>query len=243
MTVPHPQAIDTYEELERTLGPSNYSLTAVIDVHRRMGNWRRALALLERLAALGVSPEDGLRTCTNSVIASMGSAHYAQARRLAARAAREWGVRGDVVTYGTLLLASSELAPPTPTKSPSGFPPFREALGEGTGNSEDGDDAGGGRAPRNERSLGQGGGVARGGGRGAELEPGTARLASETVELLRRAAWADAVPGEACLNMVMFNLSRGGAWAEAAAFLETMESLDLKVSRSQVRRRLGGLAP
>lgn len=111
------QALDIYEELERTLGPDAYSLTAVIDVLRRIGDWRRALPLLERLATSGLEPEDGLQSATNAILSAMAPANYSQARALAVRAEVEWGVRADVVTYGTLMLAASAHAPPTPLPS------------------------------------------------------------------------------------------------------------------------------
>lgn len=100
--------MDVYEQLEHSVGPDAYSLTATIDVLRRLGDWRRALPLLERLAEIGLPPEAGLRTSLNAVLAGMGASNYHEAKALVRRARVEWDVRGDAVTYGTLILAASE---------------------------------------------------------------------------------------------------------------------------------------
>ncbi|CAN0594112.1 unnamed protein product, partial [Laminaria digitata] len=62
-----------------------YTLTATIDVLRRLGDWRRALPLLERLAALGIPAEKGLLTSTNAVVSAMGADNFGRARRLVER--------------------------------------------------------------------------------------------------------------------------------------------------------------
>ena len=184
------QALDTFENLERTVGADGYTLTAVIDVLRRLGDWRRALPLLERLDALGVPADRGFRTSINAVLSAMGPDNYHEARDLAARAAEEWGVKGDMVTYGTLLLAASEHLLLLPAPSP--LEPQPDRGGEG-----------------------------------------------DTVQILRLAASANAVPSESCLNMVMFGLARSGQWEEAAAFVEEVERAGRRVSRNQVGRKSG----
>ncbi|CAM9812888.1 unnamed protein product, partial [Hapterophycus canaliculatus] len=208
------QALDTYHDLDRTVGADGYTLTAVIDVLRRIGDWRRALPLLDRLAALGVPADRGLRTCVNAVLSAMGPDNYGRARELAARAAVDWGVDGDIVTYGTLLLlASARLPPPAPL-----LPAGDQAEGTGQG------------FPRGSRRSSRGGD-----GAGKEedglLEDGDAGW--ETVTILRRAVAAKAVPSEACLDMVVFGLARDGLWEEASAFVEAIEQSGLKVSRHQ----------
>lgn len=50
----------------------------------------------------------------------MGPDDYREGLRLVERSAEEWGVEGDVVTYGTLLLAASEQLPPLEALLPSG---------------------------------------------------------------------------------------------------------------------------
>ncbi|CAN0426366.1 unnamed protein product, partial [Ectocarpus sp. 12 AP-2014] len=113
------QALDTFEDLDRTIGADGYTLTAIIDVLRRLGDWRRALTLLDRLTELGVTANRGLRTSVNAVLSAMGPDNYRRARELVVKATVEWGVDGDVVTYGTLLLlASARLPPPAPLGVP-----------------------------------------------------------------------------------------------------------------------------
>ncbi|CAM9283116.1 unnamed protein product, partial [Scytosiphon promiscuus] len=219
------QALDTYRDLDRTVGADGYTLTAVIDVLRRVGDWRRALPLLDRLAALGVPADRGLRTSVNAVLSAMGPENYRGARELAQRAAVDWGVDGDIVTYGTLLLlASARLPPPAPLVP--------------AGGSAEGTDRGVSKASR--RSSRGGDGAAGGEGERVLEEQGGGGW--ETVTVLRWAVAAKAVPSEACLDMVVFGLARDGLWEEASAFVGAIEESGLKVSRHQREALLSSLA-
>lgn len=214
------QALDMYDNVERSIGADGYTLTATIDVLHRMREWRRALSLLERLAGLGVPPERGLRTAMNAVLAAMGPDNYVHARELVERAADEWGVTGDFATYGTLLLSASNQLPPPPPLSPAleagASSPSPEEGVLLLGAEGDGD---GGRA----------------GGRAAAAVPTAQRLGVwETVRILRLAVAVKAVPSESCLNMAMFGLARNGSWEEASAFVEAVARAGLRVSRNQV---------
>lgn len=217
-----------------------YTLTAVIDVLRRLGDWRRALPLLERLVELGVSANQGLRTSVNAVLSAMGPDNYRRARGLEARAAAEWGVDGDIVTYGTLLLLASARLPSPALLSSSSCSGKETAAGAGAGAAAvvvDGngdDDSRGGAA-----SSFLGGGRSDGG----REEEGKMKKKEEeeeedggweTVNILWEAVSAKAVPSEACLDMVIFALARAGVWEEATAFVEAIEQAGLTVSRHQV---------
>lgn len=147
----------------------------------------------------------------NAVLSAMGPDNYPRARELASRAAVDWGVDGDIVTYGTLLLlASARLPPPAPLVPAGGA---TEGIGQ--------------RFSKGSRRLSSGEGDGVGGGE----EDGE----WETVTILRRAVAAKAVPSEACLDMVVFGLARDGLWDEASAFVEEIGQSRLKVSRHQVR--------
>lgn len=253
------QGLDTYETLERTIGADGYTLTATIDVLRRLGDWQRALPLLDRLAALGIPADKGLRTSTNAVVSAMGADNFGRARKLVERAEEEWGVRGDTVTYGTLLLSASErLPPPVPLSTVSAAAAAAASSAEAEVTREGGGLEGAGmgkiggvervRRVRRVRKMrgvegGRAGGESRGegagevgaiveGGEGAE-EGVAAEREWETVSLLRSAAFVRAVPSESCLNMVLFRLARNGSWEEARAFVEAIERLGLRVSRNQ----------
>ncbi|CAB1110596.1 unnamed protein product [Ectocarpus sp. CCAP 1310/34] len=203
------QALDTFEDLDRTIGADGYTLTAVIDVLRRVGDWRRALALLDRLTELGVTANRGLRTSVNAVLSAMGPDNYRRARELVEKATVEWGVDGDVVTYGTLLLlASARLPPPAPlgaTGTPSLAPAAAAAAAVPPGSAYPADGPFGGEGGQEEES-GQ----------------------WETVNVFRWAVAAKEVPSEACLDMVMFGLARDGLWEEATAFVEAIGQAGLK---------------
>lgn len=222
------KALDTYEDLDQTIGVDGYTLTAVVDVLRRLGDWRRALPLLDRLVDLGVSANQGLRTSVNAVLSAMGPDNYRRARRLEAKAAAEWGVDGDIVTYGTLLLLASARLP---------SPALLSCSGAGTAPAvvvDDDDSWGEVASSCVGGSRSDGGAVVgvkeRGEGEHTEEEDGK----WETVKILRAAVAAKAVPSEACLDMVVFSLARGGVWEEATAFVEAIEQAGLAVSRHQV---------
>ncbi|CAM9449620.1 unnamed protein product, partial [Ectocarpus fasciculatus] len=207
------QALDTFEDLDRTIGADGYTLTAVIDVLRRLGDWRRGLALLDRLNELGVTANRGLRTSVNAVLSAMGPDNYRRARELVVKATVEWGVDGDVVTYGTLLLlASARLPPPAPLGVAGAPSPSTAATA----------------AVRPASAYPTGGPLA-GGEEGVQEEAGQ----WETVNVLRWAVGAKEVPSEACLDMVVFGLARDGLWEEATAFVEAIGQAGLKVSRHQ----------
>ncbi len=215
------QALDAFADLDRTIGADGYTLTAVIDVLRRLGDWRRALTLLERLAGLGVSASQGLRTSVNAVLSAMGPDNYRRATGLVARAAAEWGVSGDIVTYGTLLLlASARLPPPAPLCTGSAAAAAAAAAAFTVDGSRD------------ESSRGLWRGRSVDGGEDEDRERGGGKW--ETVNVLWRAVAAKAVPSEACLDMVVFALARVGSWEEAKAFVGAMEEAGLAVSRHQV---------
>lgn len=207
------QALDTYDEVRRTIGEDRYTLTAAIDVFRRLGDWESALPLLDRLGGLCTNPDRGLRTSTNAVISAMGPDNYRRARELVTRAAEKWGLAGDHVTYGTLLLSASEQLLPL-VRLPGSAAPESPSAGSMSG-----------RRTAAEGWLTAGG--EGGGGSGQRLAAG------ETVELLRMAAKANAMPSESCLNMVMFRLARSGAWEEATAFIDAIAAEGLQVSRNQ----------
>ena len=229
-----PKALDTYADLDRTIGVDGYTLTAIIDVLRRLGDWRRALPLLDRLAGLGVSANQGLRTSVNAVLSAMGPDNYRRARELVEKAEVDWGVDGDIATYGTLLLlASARLPPPAPLSSGAAalavLPAARAVAVEP-------------RVQSSPRGAGRGRGA-----KGRLLEEGEVAAAAaaesresrqngkwETVNVFRRAVEAKAVPSEACLDMVVFALARDGLWEEASAFVQAIEEAGLKVSRHQV---------
>lgn len=207
------KALDTFEDLDRTIGADGYTLTAVIDVLRRLGDWRRGLGLLDRLNELGVTANRGLRTSVNAVLSAMGPDNYGRARELVVKATVEWGVDGDVVTYGTLLLLASARLPPPAELGVAGAPSLSSAAAAvaplasaypagGPFGGEEGDEEGGGQC--------------------------------ETVNVLRWAVGAKEVPSEACLDMVVFGLARDGLWEEATAFVEAIGQAGLKVSRHQV---------
>ncbi|CAM9679718.1 unnamed protein product, partial [Ectocarpus sp. 8 AP-2014] len=208
------QALDTFEDLDRTIGADGYTLTAVVDVLRRLGDWRRALALLDRLNELGVTANRGLRTSVNAVLSAMGPDNYRRARELVLKATVEWGVDGDVVTYGTLLLlASARLPPPAPLGAAGAPSPAAAAAAAAAVPPASAYPAGG----------------SFGGEGGEEEESGQ----WETVDVLRWAVAAKEVPSEACLDMVVFGLARDGLWEEATAFVEAIGLSGLKVSRHQ----------
>ncbi|CAM9449134.1 unnamed protein product [Ectocarpus sp. 13 AM-2016] len=218
------QALDTFEDLDRTIGADGYTLTAVIDVLRRLGDWRRALALLDRLTELGVTANRGLRTSVNAVLSAMGPDNYRRARELVVKAAVEWGVDGDVVTYGTLLLlASARLPPPAPLGVP-GAPSLAAAAAAAAAAVPPG-------------SAYPAGGPLGGEG-GEEEESGQ----WETVNVLRWAVAAKEVPSEACLDMVVFGLARDGLWEEATAFVEAIGQAGRKISRHQREALLSALS-
>ena len=224
-----PKALDTYADLDRTIGVDGYTVTAVVDVLRRLGDWRRALPLLDRLAGLGVSANQGLRTSVNAVLSAMGPDNYRRAKELVEKAAVDWGVDGDIVTYGTLLLlASARLPPPAPLSSGAAVvlpaaaavaveprarspPPLRAGRGVDGRSFEEGETAAA-AATAEKREDGK----------------------WETVNLLWRAVEANTVPSEACLDMVVFALARDGLWEEASAFVQAIEEAGLTVSRHQV---------
>lgn len=226
------QALEVFDSVEQTIGADGYTLTAIIDVLRRLGDWSTAIPLLDRLAALDVPPEQGLRTSVNAVLSAMGPDNYRRAKELATRAAEHWNCPGDVVTYGTLMLFASEQLPPL------------APLSQGDGSKGKGQQY----PPPSEEHERKDGGVFRIGGRGGvgggasgSGGVGGSRAGSrrsgrekETVQVLRSSVDARAVPGESCLNMVMFRLAKGGAWEEAAAFVEAMKRKRIKVSRNQV---------
>eukprot|EP00903_Cladosiphon_okamuranus_P008809 g8436.t1 len=231
------QALDTYADLDRTIGVDGYTLTAIIDVLRRLGDWRRALPLLDRLAGLGVSANQGLRTSVNAVLSAMGPDNYRRAKELVEKAAVDWAVDGDIVTYGTLLLlASTRLPPPAPLSSGAAVFLTSAAAVD--------------IEPRVRSSP------RAGRGRGAEgrlLEQGEPAAAAavverrkdgkwETVNVFWRAVGAKAVPSEACLDMVVFALARDGLWDEASAFVQAIEEAGLKVSRHQREALLSALS-
>ncbi|CAM9133805.1 unnamed protein product [Ectocarpus sp. 4 AP-2014] len=215
------QALDTFEDLDRTIGADGYTLTAVIDVLRRLGDWRRALALLDRLTEVGVTANRGLRTSVNAVLSAMGPDNFSRARELVVKATVEWGVDGDVVTYGTLLLlASARLPQPAPlgvTGAPSLAAAAAAAVPPGSA------------YPAGGPFGGEG---------GEEEESGQ----WETVNVLRWAVAAKEVPSEACLDMVAFGLARDGLWEEATAFVEAIGQAGLKVSRHQREALLSALS-
>lgn len=216
-----PKAMDTYADLDRTIGVDGYTLTAVVDVLRRLGDWRRALPLLDRLAGLGVSANQGLRTSVNAVLSAMGPDNYRRAKELVEKAAMDWSVSGDVVTYGTLLLlASARLPPPAPLSS-NGAAVLPAAAAVAV-------------EPRARSS--RAGRVAE--GRPFEEAEAAAERREdgkwETVNVFWRAVEAKAVPSEACLDMVVFDLARGGLWEEASEFVRAIEEAGLTVSRHQV---------
>lgn len=225
-TTRKPKALDTYADLDRTIGVDGYTLTAIIDVLRRLGDWRRALPLLDRLAGLGVPANQGLRTSVNAVLSAMGPDNYRRAKELVEKAAVDWAVDGDIVTYGTLLLlASARLPPPAPLSSgaPVVLPSAAAVAFEPRARS----------SPRAGREA-----------KGRLLEEGEAAAAAaaerrengkwETVNVFWRAVEGKAVPSEACLDMVVFALARNGLWEEASAFVQAIEEAGLKVSRHQV---------
>lgn len=211
------KALDTFEDLDRTIGADGYTLTAFIDVLRRLGDWRQALTLLDRLNELGVTANRGLRTSVNAVLSAMGPDNYRRARELVVKATVEWGVDGDVVTYGTLLLLASARLPPPAPLGVAGAPSPAAAA-----------------AAVPPASAYPAGGLFGGEG-GEEEESGQ----WETVNVLRWAVAAKQVPSEACLDMVVFGLARDGLWEEATAFVEAIGQAGLKVSRHQVGCFLG----
>lgn len=212
-----PKALDTYADLDRTIGVDGYTVTAVIDVLRRLGDWHRALPLLDRLAGLGVSADQGLRTSVNAVLSAMGPDNYRRAKELVEKAALDWGVGGDIVTYGTLLLlASARLPPPAPLSSGAAVVlPAAAAVAV---------------EPRAGRLGGVNGGLLEEGEATGSREEGK----WETVNVFWTAVEAKAVPSEACLDMVVFALARDGLWEEASAFVQAIEEAGLTVSRHQV---------
>eukprot|EP00752_Nemacystus_decipiens_P016473 g14726.t1 len=228
------QALDTYADLDRTIGVDGYTLTAVIDVLRRLGDWRRALPLLDRLAGLGVSANQGLRTSVNAVLSAMGPDNYRRAKELVEKAAVDWGVDGDIVTYGTLLLlASARLPPPAPLSSPGAAVVLPEAASAVAVEPRDP-----WSSPSRARPRGDGRSIEEGGTAADGMEHGK----WETVNVFWRAVGAKAVPSEACLDMVVFALARDGLWEEASAFVRAIEEAGLTVSRHQREALLSALS-
>lgn len=222
------KALDTYADLDRTIGADGYTLTAVVDVLRRLGDWRRALPLLDRLVGLDVSANQGLRTSVNAVLSAMGPNNYRRAKELVEQAAVDWGVSGDIVTYGTLLLlASARLPPPAPLSSGAAAAVLPAAAAVAVA--------------VEPRTRSPGAGRVRGGAEERLPEEGGEEAAErredgkwETANVFWRAVEAKAVPSEACLDMVVFALARDGLWEEASAFVEAIEEAGLTVSRHQV---------